>query len=176
MWSANFLPIGHVSVSPPDGIGPTQGQRKLWPGWELNPPPSGLITATPLTELQGQTGTGRGKWRCQLPGNEYIQVQGWVTFITNVGRVALHITLYDSICPKLIFIYQRTIHQLKIPHYNINKQLLRTIFNIKNFNNEKLFSLNAVPWSACLRTHLNFLRDSVCLTFQRRLYQRKAPL
>ena len=29
------------------------------------------------------------KWRCQLHGNEYVQVQGRVTFITNVGRVAL---------------------------------------------------------------------------------------
>ena len=28
MWSANFLLIDHVSVSPTDGIGSTQGQRK----------------------------------------------------------------------------------------------------------------------------------------------------
>ena len=37
---------------------------KLWPGWELNPRPSGLISAVPPTELQSQTGAGRGKWRC----------------------------------------------------------------------------------------------------------------
>ena len=28
MWSANFLPINHVSASPTDGIGLTQGQSK----------------------------------------------------------------------------------------------------------------------------------------------------
>ena len=28
MWSASFQPIDHVSVSPTDGIGPTQRQRK----------------------------------------------------------------------------------------------------------------------------------------------------
>ena len=48
-----------------------------------------LITAAPPTELQGQTGAGRGKRKCQLHGNEYVQVQGRVTFITNFGRVAL---------------------------------------------------------------------------------------
>ena len=102
-----FQPIYHVSVSPTDGNGPTQGQRKtpvvqtldsaihwinhypldnsigfasvypldsnlaggqrypsfeqLGPGWELNPQPSCLITAAPPTELQRQTGAGRGK-------------------------------------------------------------------------------------------------------------------
>ena len=37
---------------------------KLWPGWDLNTRPSSLITAAPPTELQSQTGAGRGKWRC----------------------------------------------------------------------------------------------------------------
>ena len=45
-------------------MGPHKDRGKLWPGWELNPRPSGLITAVPPTELQGQTGAGRGKWRC----------------------------------------------------------------------------------------------------------------
>ena len=59
-------------VSPTDELGPHKDRRKLWPGWELNSRPSGLITAAPWppTELQCQTGAGRGKWRCQLHGNE----------------------------------------------------------------------------------------------------------
>jgi len=71
--------------------------KKRAPGWDFNPRPSGLITAAPPTELQGQTGAARGKWRCQLHGNEHVQVQGWVTFITNVGRVAQleQIELYE---------------------------------------------------------------------------------
>ena len=39
---------------------------RLWPGWELNPRLSGLITTAPPTELQGQTGAGRGKWRFSI--------------------------------------------------------------------------------------------------------------
>ena len=45
-------------------MGPHKDRGKLWPGWELNPRPSGLFTAAPPTELQGQTGAGRWKWRC----------------------------------------------------------------------------------------------------------------
>ena len=57
-----FQPIYHVSVSPTDGNGPTQGQRKtLTRVGLMNPRPSSLITAAPPTELQGQTGAGRGK-------------------------------------------------------------------------------------------------------------------
>ena len=70
-------------------LGPHKDRGKLWPGWELYPQPLGLITAAPPTELQGQTGASRGRWRCQLHGNEYVQVQGRVMFIANIGRVAL---------------------------------------------------------------------------------------
>ena len=56
MRSASFQSIDHVSVSPTDGIGSTQGQRKtLTRVGIMNPRPSGLITAAPPTELQGQT-------------------------------------------------------------------------------------------------------------------------
>ena len=37
-------------------LGPHKDRLKLWTRWELNPRPSGLITAAPPTELQGQTG------------------------------------------------------------------------------------------------------------------------
>ena len=53
-----FQPIYHVRVSPTDGNGPTQGERKTLTRVGI---PSGLITAAPPTELQGQTGAGRGK-------------------------------------------------------------------------------------------------------------------
>ena len=79
MRSANFL-----RFSPTDGIGPTKGQRKTLTRVGIEP-----TIAAPPTELQGQTGAGRGKWRCQLHGNEYVHVQGRVTFMTSVGRVAL---------------------------------------------------------------------------------------
>ena len=49
MWHANFLPIDHVSISPIDGIGPTQRERKSLTivGIEL-----GVITAVPPSELR----------------------------------------------------------------------------------------------------------------------------
>ena len=56
-----FQPIDQVSVSPTDGIGLTQGQRKTLTRVESQPTISGLITAAPPTGLQGQMGAGRGK-------------------------------------------------------------------------------------------------------------------
>ena len=56
-------------------MGPHKNREKLWPEWELNPRPSGKITAALPTERQSQTGAGRGNWRCQFYGNEYEQVQ-----------------------------------------------------------------------------------------------------
>ena len=62
---------------------------KPWPGWELNPRPSGLITAAPPTELQGQTGAGCGKWRCLWHGNEYVDTRKGYVALARYGRVAL---------------------------------------------------------------------------------------
>ena len=71
-------------------LGSHKDSEKLWPGWELNPRPSGLITAALPTELKGQTGTGRGNWRCQIHGNEHVQVQGSGTLLqTNLLSVLL---------------------------------------------------------------------------------------
>ena len=65
-------------------LGPHKDRGKLWPGWELSPRPSDFITAALRSsykvELQGQTQVDRGKWRCQLHGNEYVEEQGRVTF------------------------------------------------------------------------------------------------
>ena len=62
-------------------LGPHKHREKVWPGWDT--PPSGLITGAPPTELQGQTGAGRGNWRrqfhgiiSQVHGNEYVQEKG----------------------------------------------------------------------------------------------------
>ena len=46
----------------PMELGPHKDREEqlLRPGWELNPKPSSLITATLPTELQGQMGAGRG--------------------------------------------------------------------------------------------------------------------
>ena len=41
---------------------------------------------------------------------------------------------------------------------------------------KKLLSMNAVPLGTCLRRHLNFVRDSACLTLHGRLFHRMAPL
>ena len=47
-------------------MGPHKDREKLWPGWELNPRPSGLIIAALPTELQSQTGAGRVKGRAKV--------------------------------------------------------------------------------------------------------------
>ena len=47
-------------------LGPYEDREKLWPGWELNPLPTDLITAALPTELLGQVGAGRGKWRFEI--------------------------------------------------------------------------------------------------------------
>ena len=60
-------------------------RKKLRAGWELNPQLSGYITAALPIELQGQTGAGRGNWRCQIDGNEYVQVQRRVTFLKTLA-------------------------------------------------------------------------------------------
>ena len=53
--------MDHVSVSPTDGIGPSQGQRKTLTRVGIEPTTFRiLITAAVPTELQGQTGAGRG--------------------------------------------------------------------------------------------------------------------
>ena len=70
-------------------MGPHKDRGKLWPGWDLNPRPSGLITAAPPTELQGQTGAGRGKWRCKWHGNEYVDKRKGYVALATYGRVAL---------------------------------------------------------------------------------------
>jgi len=92
MWSASFLPIQSMwALALLMELGPHKDRGKLWPGWELNSRPSGWITAAPPTETQSQTGAGRGNWRCQFHGNEYVQLstrKGYV-FVANVSRVAL---------------------------------------------------------------------------------------
>ena len=78
--------MDHVSVSPTDGNGPTQGQRKTLIRVGI-PRPSGQITAALPTEPQGQTRAGRANLRCQCHGNEYAQVQGRVTFLQTLALV-----------------------------------------------------------------------------------------
>ena len=57
MWSASFQPIWTTwALALLMELGPHKDREKLWPGWELNPRPSSLITAALPTELQGQTG------------------------------------------------------------------------------------------------------------------------
>ena len=80
---------------------------------------------------------------------------------------------------KVFCIYQHTIQQVKSLRYYINIPSLCNICSIANGiknNVKKLLSTNAVPQSACFRRRFNFLRDSVCLTSQGRLFQSIAPL
>ena len=84
--------MNHVSVSPTDGNGPTQGQRKTLTRVGIERPrPSGQIPAAPPTEPQGQTGAGRGKWRCQSHGNEHVQVQGKATVTQTLAVYGIEI-------------------------------------------------------------------------------------
>ena len=52
--------MNHVSVSPTDENGPTQGQRKILTRVGIEPTTFGLDNAALPTELQGQTGAGSG--------------------------------------------------------------------------------------------------------------------
>ena len=75
-------------------LGPYKDREELWPEWELNPRPSSLFTAAPPTELQGQAGAGRGNWRCQVHANEYVQVQGRVTFLQTLAVYHLYLNKF----------------------------------------------------------------------------------
>ena len=77
--------MNHVSVSPTDGNGPTQGQRKILTMVGIEPTTFGTDPRRSTTELQGQTGAGRGNRRRQSHGNEHAQAQGKVTFIQTLA-------------------------------------------------------------------------------------------
>ena len=51
-----FQPVDHVSISPTDGIGPTQEQRKTMTRVGIEPTTFRFDHRSPQTELQGQTG------------------------------------------------------------------------------------------------------------------------
>ena len=69
-------------------LGPHKDREKLWPGWELNPRPSGLITVAPPTELEGQMRGAFGNWRSQVHGNELCTSTGGGGYIfVNIDRV-----------------------------------------------------------------------------------------
>ena len=79
----------HVSVSPTDGIGPTQGQRKTLTRVGIEPTTFVFITAALPTELQGQTGIGRGGYR----------VLDWA-----VGRIWIRLTRVEEIDLEVILV------------------------------------------------------------------------
>ena len=82
MWSASFLPMETMwAFAQLMELGPHKAKEKLWPGWEINRRPSGLIPIAPSTELQGQMGAGRGNRRCLVHGNECVQVQRIIMFV-----------------------------------------------------------------------------------------------
>ena len=88
-------------------MGPQKDRGKLWPGWELNPRPSGLIAAAPLTELQDQTTFGFDH-RCSTD---------WATrSCPSVGLTLLLLRkrqrMHDR---KLIGSRQRSLHPLILP-------------------------------------------------------------
>lgn len=68
-------------------LGRHKDREKLRPTWEVSPQPLGYITAAHAlsTELQVQTGVGRGNLRCQFQGNEYVQVQGRFRFLQKLA-------------------------------------------------------------------------------------------
>ena len=76
-------PIIPSGINPSLELGPHKDREKLLPGWELNKRPSGLIIAAPPTELQGQTGAGRGKWRCNPPLYLHIHCRDINIFISH---------------------------------------------------------------------------------------------
>ena len=90
MWSARFLPhMNHVSVSPTNGDGPTQGQRKTLTGVGIEPTTFGLDLRRSTDWVTRSDGSRPWKlkmlksrqWTCTSTRKDYVY--------TNVGRVAL---------------------------------------------------------------------------------------
>ena len=82
MWCAKYVPhMNHVNVSPTDGNGPTQGQRKTLTRVETEPTTFGADHRRPTD----WTTRPDGNWRCLSHGNEYVQVQGGITFFQTLA-------------------------------------------------------------------------------------------
>ena len=89
-WSARFLShMNHVSVSPTDGTGPTQGQRKTLTRVGIEPMTFGLDLRR-STDWATRSGGSR-PWELKMLKSRQLKCtsarKGYV--YTNVGRVAL---------------------------------------------------------------------------------------
>ena len=83
MWSASFLPILTMwALALLMELGPHKDRENSDRGgnWTHDLRVC-MITAAPPTELQGQAGAGRADWRCQVHGNEYVQVHTTQPFL-----------------------------------------------------------------------------------------------
>ena len=108
-------------------LGPHKNRGKLWPGWELNPRPSGLITAAPTTELLYNVRQE------QVVGNEDVNCTAMNMFKYKEGLCLLQTLQYKF---HLWFII---IHQLK-QFFSYQ----RWISHI--FLQTRLFALNGLNW------------------------------
>ena len=86
MWSARFQShMNHVSVSPTDGNGPTQGQRKTLTRVGIEPTTFGLDLRRSTDWATRSDGSRPWEVKMLSHGNEHVQVQGKVTFIQTLA-------------------------------------------------------------------------------------------
>ena len=98
-------------------LGPHKEREKLWPGWGVNPRPSGEITAAPPTELQGQN-----RSRCEI----FL----WL-FCTRRKKTQANSRPYWSLRPFLKKLLLGISTQLKLATYN--SLILRLPFSSPSF-------------------------------------------
>ena len=77
--------MNHVSVSPTDGNGPTQGQRKTPTRVGTEPTTFGLDLRRSTDWATRPDGSRPWEVKMLKYGNEHVQVQGKVTFIQTLA-------------------------------------------------------------------------------------------
>ena len=89
MWSTNFLPIDHVSVSPTNGIGLTKGKRKTLTRVGIEPMTFGFDHRCSTDRATRSDGSRSWEMKMSIAWQLICTSTRSVTFITNVGGVAL---------------------------------------------------------------------------------------
>ena len=86
MWSASFVPhMNHVSVSPTNGNGPTQGQRKTLTGMGIEPTTIALDHRCSTDWARRSDGSRPWELKILKPRQWLVQVQGRVTFLQTLA-------------------------------------------------------------------------------------------
>ena len=77
--------MNHVSVSPTNGNGPTQGQRKTLTRVGIEPTTFGLDLRCSTDRATRSDGSRPWELKMLSHGNEHVQVQGRITFLQTLA-------------------------------------------------------------------------------------------